>query len=128
MVTDSLRYWVEQCHVDGFRFDLATTLGRGPNGFDPHAGFFAAVAQDPVLSRMKLIAEPWDIGLGGYQLGAFPKGWSEWNDATRRALRSYWRGEPNLIGEVASRMTGSADIFRHQGRSPRAIDQSCHRP
>jgi glycogen operon protein len=120
MVMDSLRYWVEQCHVDGFRFDLATTLGRGPNGFDPHVGFFAAVAQDPVLSRVKMIAEPWDIGLGGYQLGAFPQGWSEWNDKFRRAMRSYWRGEPNLIGEVASRLTGSADVFRHQGRGPRS--------
>jgi glycogen operon protein len=120
MVMDSLRYWVEQCHVDGFRFDLATTLGRGPNGFDPHVGFFAAVAQDPVLSRVKMIAEPWDIGLGGYQLGAFPQGWSEWNDTYRRALRSYWRGDPNLIGDVAGRMTGSADKFRHLGRGPRA--------
>jgi glycogen operon protein len=120
MVMDSLRYWVEQCHIDGFRFDLATTLGRGPNGFDPHAGFFAAAAQDPVLSRAKLIAEPWDIGLGGYQLGAFPQGWSEWNDAYRRALRAYWRGDPNLIGEVAGRMTGSADLFQHRGRAPRA--------
>ncbi len=120
MVMDSLRYWVEQCHVDGFRFDLATTLGRGPNGFDPHVGFFAAVAQDPILSRVKMIAEPWDIGMGGYQLGAFPQGWSEWNDKFRRSLRSYWRGDPNLIGEVAGRMAGSADLFRHLGRAPRA--------
>jgi glycogen operon protein len=120
MVMDSLRYWVEQCHVDGFRFDLATTLGRGPNGFDPHVGFFAAAAQDPVLSRVKMIAEPWDIGLGGYQLGAFPQGWSEWNDKFRRSLRSYWRGDANLIGEVAGRMSGSADLFRHLGRAPRA--------
>jgi isoamylase len=120
MVMDSLRYWVDHCHIDGFRFDLATTLGRGPNGFDSHVGFFAAVAQDPVLSRVKMIAEPWDIGLGGYQLGAFPLGWSEWNDTYRRALRSYWRGDPNLIGEIAARMTGSADLFHHGGRSPRA--------
>jgi glycogen operon protein len=120
MVMDSLRYWVEQGHVDGFRFDLATTLGRGPNGFDPHVGFFAAVAQDPVLSRVKLIAEPWDIGLGGYQLGAFPQGWSEWNDTFRRALRLYWRGDANLIGDVAGRMTGSADLFHRFGRGPRA--------
>ena len=120
MVMDSLRYWVEQCHVDGFRFDLATTLGRGPNGFDPHVGFFAAVAQDPILSRVKMIAEPWDIGLGGYQLGAFPQGWSEWNDKFRRSLRSYWRGDANLIGEVAGRISGSADLFRHLGRAPRA--------
>ena len=120
MVMDSLRYWVEECHVDGFRFDLATTLARGPNGFDPHAGFLAAIAQDPVLSRVKMIAEPWDIGLGGYQVGAFPQGWSEWNDTFRHALRRYWKGDAGLIGEVAGRMSGSADIYQHRGRPPRA--------
>jgi isoamylase len=120
MVMDSLRYWVEQCHVDGFRFDLATTLGRGAKGFDPHIGFFAAVAQDPILSKVKLIAEPWDLGTGGYQVGAFPSGWSEWNDKFRHALRRYWRGDPNIIGDVASRMTGSADVYRHHGRAPRS--------
>ncbi|MGZ8386753.1 MAG: glycogen debranching protein GlgX [Rhodoplanes sp.] len=119
MVLDSLRYWVEKCHVDGFRFDLATTLGRGPNGFDPNSGFFSAINQDPVLSRVKLIAEPWDVGWGGYQLGAFPQGWSEWNDAYRRTLRSFWRGDHNQIRELAARMTGSADRFRHRGRQPR---------
>jgi glycogen operon protein len=120
MVMDSLRYWVEQCHIDGFRFDLATTLGRFSDGFNPHAGFFAAIAQDPVLSRVKMIAEPWDIGLGGYQLGAFPHGWSEWNDKFRHAIRAYWRGDAHLIGEIAGRMSGSADLFRHRGRAPRA--------
>ncbi|MGZ9104386.1 MAG: glycogen debranching protein GlgX [Rhodoplanes sp.] len=119
MVLDSLRYWVEKCHVDGFRFDLATTLGRGPNGFDPNSGFFSAINQDPVLSRVKLIAEPWDVGWGGYQLGAFPQGWSEWNDAFRRTLRSFWRGDHNQIRELAARMTGSADRFRHRRRQPR---------
>jgi isoamylase len=120
MVMDSLRYWVELCHVDGFRFDLATTLGRGPNGFDRGGGFFAAVRQDPALAGVKLIAEPWDIGPGGYQVGAFPAGWSEWNDHFRRTVRRYWAGEGNLIGELARRMTASADLFDHDGRSPRS--------
>ena len=120
MVMDSLRHWVEVCHVDGFRFDLASTLGRGPNGFDRGAAFFAAVRQDPALSSVKLIAEPWDIGLGGYQVGAFPSGWSEWNDHFRRTLRRYWAGEGSLIGELGGRMTASADLFNHDSRSPRA--------
>ncbi len=120
MVMDSLRYWVEVCHVDGFRFDLASTLGRGPAGFDRRAPFFAAVRQDPVLAGVKLIAEPWDIGPGGYQLGGFPAGWSEWNDQFRHTLRRYWAGEGNLIGEVGRRMTASADRFDHEDRRPRA--------
>jgi isoamylase len=120
MVMDSLRYWVQVCHVDGFRFDLASTLGRGPNGFDGGAGFFAAVRQDPILAQVKLIAEPWDLGLGGYRVGGFPSGWSEWNDRFRRTLRRYWSGESNLIGELGRRMTGSADLFDHDDRSPRA--------
>jgi glycogen operon protein len=120
MVMDSLRYWVEVCHVDGFRFDLASTLGRGPNGFDRGTGFFTAVRQDPVLATVKLIAEPWDVGMGGYQVGGFPSGWSEWNDRYRGTLRRYWAGEGNLIGELGRRMTGSADLFNHDGRSPRA--------
>ncbi len=120
MVMDSLRYWVEHCHVDGFRFDLAPTLARGANGFDPQAGFFAAIAQDPVLARVKLIAEPWDLGLGGYQLGAFPPRWSEWNDLFRRTLRSFWRGDGNQIRDLATRMTGSADRFQHHRRTPHA--------
>ena len=120
MVVDSLRYWVESCDVDGFRFDLATTLARDADGFDPHAKFFEAIQSDPVLAKVKLIAEPWDIGPGGYRLGAFPSEWSEWNDAFRRTLRRYWSGEGGLIGEMATRMTGSADIFEHHGRAPRA--------
>jgi len=120
MVMDSLRYWVEVCHVDGFRFDLASTLARGPNGFDRASAFLVAVRQDPVLASVKLVAEPWDVGLGGYQVGAFPSQWSEWNDRYRSALRRYWSGEGNLIGEVSARMTGSADIFNHDGRTPRA--------
>lgn len=120
MVMDSLRYWVEVCHVDGFRFDLATTLARGPNGFDRGGAFFAAVRQDPVLASVKLVAEPWDVGLGGYQVGAFPSQWSEWNDRYRTTLRRYWSGEGHLIGDVGARMTGSSDLFNHDGRTPRA--------
>jgi glycogen operon protein len=120
MVMDSLRYWVEACHVDGFRFDLASTLGRGPNGFDTRSAFFAAIRQDPALARAKLIAEPWDVGLGGYQVGGFPSAWSEWNDHYRGTLRRYWRGDGGLIGELGGRMTGSADVFNHRGRKPRA--------
>jgi isoamylase len=117
---DSLRYWVEIGHVDGFRFDLASTLGRGPNGFDRGAAFFAAVRQDPLLAGIKLIAEPWDLGPGGYQVGGFPSGWSEWNDHFRRVLRRYWWGDGNLIGDLAGRMTGSADAFAGSRRPPRS--------
>src|SRR5438874_3932482 len=120
MVMDSLRYWTEVCHVDGFRFDLATTLGRGRNGFDRGAAFFAAIRQDPVLAHVKLIAEPWDIGPGGYQVGNFPTGWSEWNDHFRHVLRRYWAGKGNLVGELGRRMTGSADLFAHDDRGPRS--------
>jgi isoamylase len=120
MVMDSLRYWVEVCHVDGFRFDLATTLARGPNGFDRNSSFLTAVRQDPVLATVKLVSEPWDLGLGGYQVGAFPSQWSEWNDRYRSAMRRYWSGEGSLIGEVSSRMTGSSDLFNHDGRAHRA--------
>ncbi len=120
MVIDSLRHWVETASVDGFRFDLATTLARGPHGFDDRSPFLQAIANDPVLTSVRLIAEPWDIGPGGYRVGAFPPEWSEWNDAFRRSLRRYWSGEGNLIGEVATRMTGSADIFEHHRRTPRA--------
>jgi isoamylase len=120
MVMDSLRYWVEVCHVDGFRFDLATTLARGPNGFDRNTPFLTAVRQDPVLASVKLVAEPWDLGLGGYQVGAFPSQWSEWNDRYRSTLRRYWSGEGSLIGDVSSRMTASADLFHHDNRATRA--------
>jgi isoamylase len=120
MVMDSLRYWVEVCHVDGFRFDLATTLGRGPDGFHDRSAFFAAVRQDPVLAAVKLIAEPWDLGLGGYQAGGFPLGWSESNNQYRDTLRRYWRGDGGLIGDVARRLTASADLFEPGGRGPRS--------
>jgi len=120
LVMDSLRYWADVCHVDGFRFDLASTLGRGAEGFDKRSSFFAAVRQDPILAGVKLIAEPWDLGPGGYQVGHFPPGWSEWNDHYRRTMRRYWAGEGSLIGDVGGRMTGSADLFHHNGRRPRA--------
>jgi isoamylase len=120
MVMDSLRYWVNVCHVDGFRFDLASTLGRGPNGFDSNSAFFAAIRQVPLLAGVKLVAEPWDIGPGGYRVGGFPTGWSEWNDQYRQIMRRYTHGEGNLLGEVSRRMTASADLFNHDGRSPRA--------
>lgn len=118
MVTDSLRYWVEVMHVDGFRFDLATILGREPDGFSQRNGFFVAVAQDPTLARVKLVAEPWDSGPGGYQLGNFPPGWAEWNGRYRDTLRAFWRGDPGQLPDLARRLTASGDIYDHQGRSP----------
>ena len=115
MVTDSLRYWVEEMHVDGFRFDLGTILAREPNGFDNQSGFLKAVGQDPVLGAVKLIAEPWDIGPGGYQVGSFPPGWAEWTDKFRDDVRDFWRGRSS-IQAMASRLCGSPENFNHQGR------------
>jgi len=115
---DSLRYWATSFHVDGFRFDLASTLGREPQGFDSGAGFFDAILQDPVLSPLKLIAEPWDLGPGGYQLGHFPTGFAEWNDKFRDDLRRYWRGDGGMRPEVAARLSGSGDIFDTRTRRP----------
>jgi glycogen operon protein len=120
MVTDSLRHWVECYHVDGFRFDLGTILGREPSGFDPGSGFFDAVRQDPVLSRVKLISEPWDIGPGGYQVGNHPPGFGEWNDRFRDAVRQFWNGAPDQRGELAARLSGSGDLFDHLRRRPSA--------
>jgi glycogen operon protein len=121
LIMDSLRYWVQEMHVDGFRFDLATTLARNTQGaFDRNVAFLAAVRQDPVISRVKLIAEPWDLGDGGYQLGNFPPGWAEWNDKYRDAARSFWRGDDGTIGELAARLAGSGDIFERSGRGPTA--------
>ena len=116
MVTDSLRYWVTEMHVDGFRFDLATILAREDHGFDPGGGFLDSCRQDPVLSRVKLIAEPWDIGPGGYQVGQFPPSWAEWNDKYRDTVRSYWKGDEGKVPELAKRLTASGDIFNHRGR------------
>ena len=118
MVMDSLRYWVEEMHVDGFRFDLASVLGREQHGFDPRSGFFDAIGQDPVVSQVKLIAEPWDLGPGGYQLGGYPAGWGEWNDRYRDTMRRYWRGDNGLLPEFARRLHGSSDLFDHNGRRP----------
>ncbi|MEO8849892.1 MAG: glycogen debranching protein GlgX [Casimicrobiaceae bacterium] len=117
LIFDSLRYWVTDMHVDGFRFDLATTLGREEQAFDPFGAFFDIARQDPVLSQVKLIAEPWDLGDGGYQVGNFPPGWSEWNGRYRDAVRPYWKGDGGLVGELASRLSGSSDLFENSGRS-----------
>ncbi|WP_422918845.1 glycogen debranching protein GlgX [Rhizosaccharibacter radicis] len=119
MVTDSLRYWVTETHVDGFRFDLGTILAREPNGFDNQSGFLKACSQDPTLSQVKLIAEPWDCGPGGYQVGEFPPGWAEWNDKFRDVVRDFWRGDVTA-GKLAPRLLGSPDEFNHQGRKPYA--------
>ena len=122
LVMDSLRHWVTEMHVDGFRFDLATTLTRveGERGPDMFSGFFDVVRQDPVLRTVKLIAEPWDVGWGGYQVGNFPGIWSEWNGMYRDTVRDFWRGEPGTLGEFATRLTGSADLYEGDGRSPGA--------
>ena len=120
MVMDSLRYWVLDMHVDGFRFDLAPALAREDHGYARNGAFFKTIAQDPVLSRVKMIAEPWDVGLGGYQLGNFPPGWSEWNGRYRDTVRRFWRGEMGVLPELASRIAGSSDLFAHNGRRPRA--------
>nr|WP_150277877.1 glycogen debranching protein GlgX [Halopseudomonas salina] len=118
MVTDSLRYWATEMRVDGFRFDLATILARHAHGFDERHGFLVACRQDPVLSEIKLIAEPWDCGPGGYQVGGFPPGWMEWNDRYRDTVRSFWRGDEGQIGELASRLTASGEFFNQRGRRP----------
>jgi glycogen operon protein len=116
-VLDVLRYWVTEMHVDGFRFDLAASLARGPQGFDARHAFLQAVAQEPSLRGVKLIAEPWDAGPGGYQLGRFPAGWSEWNDRYRDAVRAFWVRKAADRGEFASRLAGSSDLFNHAGRT-----------
>jgi len=120
LVMDSLRYWVQEMHVDGFRFDLTSALARDPFAFDYGSGFLDAVRQDPLLSRVKLIAEPWDLGDGGYQLGGYPPGWSEWNGRYRDTVRRFWKGDAGQIGDLAARITGSADLFGHHGRRPSA--------
>jgi isoamylase len=120
MVMDSLRYWVSEMHVDGFRFDLAPALARDGTGFNKFHAFFKIIRQDPVLSQVKLIAEPWDVGDGGYQVGNFPTPWSEWNGKYRDVARSYWKGDEGKIGEMAYRLTGSPDLYQHDGRQPYA--------
>jgi glycogen operon protein len=120
LIMDSLRYWVTEMHVDGFRFDLASTLAREFYDVDRLSTFFDLVQQDPVISQVKLIAEPWDVGPGGYQVGNFPPGWTEWNGMYRDTVRDFWRGTPGTLGEFASRLTGSSDLYQDDGRRPYA--------
>jgi glycogen operon protein len=128
LIMDSLRYWVTEMHVDGFRFDLASTLAREFYDVDRLSAFFDLVQQDPVVSQVKLIAEPWDVGEGGYQVGNFPGLWTEWNGKYRDTVRDYWRGEPATLGEFASRLTGSSDLYEATGRRPSASINfvTCH--
>ncbi len=120
LIMDSLRYWVLEMHVDGFRFDLASALARELHAVNRLGAFFDILLQDPVLSQVKLIAEPWDLGEGGYQVGNFPVGWGEWNDRYRDTMRAYWKGDGGLIGDFACRLTGSSDFYEHSGRKPYA--------
>ncbi len=120
LIMDSLRYWVQEMHVDGFRFDLASALARELHDVDKLSAFFDIILQDPLLSQVKLIAEPWDLGSGGYQVGNFPHLWSEWNGRYRDTIRSFWAGNGGLISEVATRLTGSSDLYQHNGRKPYA--------
>jgi len=128
LIMDSLRYWVLDMHVDGFRFDLASALARELHAVDRLSAFFDIIHQDPVLSQVKLIAEPWDLGEGGYQVGNFPVGWAEWNGRYRDAVRAYWKGEGGMIGELAYRLTGSSDLYAYSGRLPYASINfvACH--
>ncbi len=123
LVLDSLRHWVESYHVDGFRFDLASALARSPLDWSDKAGFLQAIGQDPVLSRVKLIAESWDLGSGGYRVGGFPTGWGDWNDKFRDTARAFWRGDSGQIPNLARSLTGSSDLFNHSGRKPWASVQ-----
>ena len=118
LITDSLRYWVQEMHVDGYRFDLAATLARQFQEVDKLSAFFDIVQQDPIISRVKLIAEPWDLGSGGYQVGGFPTNWSEWNGHFRDCVRDFWRSQPSTLPEFASRIMGSSDLYQHNGRKP----------
>jgi isoamylase len=128
LIMDSLRYWVQEMHVDGFRFDLASTLARELHEVDRLGAFFDIIHQDPVLSQVKLIAEPWDLGEGGYQVGNFPVLWTEWNGKYRDSVRSFWRGDGNAVSEFATRLCGSSDLYEHSGRKPYASINfiTCH--
>src|SRR5262249_21361887 len=119
LIMDSLRYWVQEMHVDGFRFDLAATLGRGESDFDPHGALLEAVGQGPVLAGVRVTAERWDVGNGGYELGDFPPGWSEWNGRYRDTVRDFWRATDGTLADFATRFTGSADLYG-TGRRPSA--------
>src|SRR5439155_4322589 len=120
LAMDSLRYWVLEMHVDGFRFDLASTLARSRSDVDRLSAFFDIIHQDPVLNRVKLVAEPWDVGEGGYQVGNFPVLWCEWNGKYRDTVRDFWRGEARTLPEFANRLTGSSDLYQDDGRHPYA--------
>ncbi len=120
LVMDSLRYWAQEMHVDGFRVDLASALAREAGKVENLGGFFDAVRQDPTLNRVKLIAEPWDLGMGGYQVGNFPPGWAEWNDRYRDGIRSFWKGDGGAVGDVAHRLAGSQDLYGWSGKGPNA--------
>jgi isoamylase len=120
LIMDSLRYWVLEMHVDGFRFDLAAALARGSHDVNRFSAFFDVIHQDPVVSQVKLIAEPWDLGAGGYQVGNFPVGWAEWNDKYRDTIRRYWRGDERQVAELGSRLAGSSDLYEPGGRRPSA--------
>jgi glycogen operon protein len=128
LIMDSLRYWITEMHVDGFRFDLASALARELHEVDRLGAFFDIIRQDPVISQVKLIAEPWDLGEGGYQVGNFPSGWTEWNDKYRDTMRSYWKGDGGIIGSFAQRLTGSSDLYERSGRRPHASVNyvTCH--
>ncbi|WP_291431705.1 glycogen debranching protein GlgX [Deinococcus sp.] len=120
LIMDSLRYWVTEMHVDGFRFDLASTLARGLHEVDQLSGFFTIIHQDPIISQVKLIAEPWDVGEGGYQVGNFPVNWAEWNGIYRDDIRAFWKGDGGLASEIGYRLTGSSDLYQNDGRKPYA--------
>jgi glycogen operon protein len=128
LIMDSLRYWVADMHVDGFRFDLASTLARGLFEVDRLGAFFDIIHQDPILSQVKLIAEPWDVGAGGYQVGNFPVLWSEWNGKYRDTVRRFWKGDGDSLGEFATRLSGSSDLYQNDGRKPSASINfiTCH--
>ena len=120
LIMDSLRYWVTEMHVDGFRFDLASALARELHAVDKLGAFFDIIHQDPILSQVKLIAEPWDLGEGGYQVGNFPTKWTEWNGKYRDAVRRFWRGDGGALSELATRLAGSSDLYEQSGRRPYA--------
>lgn len=120
LIMDSLRYWITEMHVDGFRFDLASTLARGLHEVDQLSSFFTIIHQDPIISQVKLIAEPWDVGEGGYQVGNFPVGWAEWNGLYRDDMRAFWKGEGGVASEIGYRLTGSSDLYQNDGRKPYA--------
>ena len=126
LIMDSLRYWVNEMHVDGFRFDLAATLARELHEVDRLSSFFDLIQQDPVVSQVKLIAEPWDVGEGGYQVGNFPPLWSEWNGKYRDTVRDFWRGTDRTLAEFAYRLTGSSDLYQGTARQPKRQHQLHH--